>query len=259
MTEDDRKKTDVAPRSDKLDAKVPEKVQSNLVDTSAVTNEITLPSGFEAIVQEMSGTEEQMLRKRMYLKNGQAIQTVLTNCIIKIEGEKTNEKMISDLTAVDRQFALLAIRATTYGDEILIDEKCNECGKDLGEMVFIEKLLEERVRKPLVVGEWDIEINGEEWKFKPLNGHDEMQLLRMQTDDLFDTLLVRLVSVAGDKTRRRKDEFLKLSGRLLMKIRETIKTNEGSIDTSFRYSCASCGTPNDIDAMGVATFLYPLM
>jgi len=75
------------------------------------TEKVTLPSGIEATIREMTATEEGFLASQKMLKSGEAFEKILRNCVVEKDLDLDN------LLVGDRYYLMLAIRRLTYGDE----------------------------------------------------------------------------------------------------------------------------------------------
>jgi len=71
----------------------------------------------------MTAADEIMLKNPDALQNGDAVASVLMSCCPAV-------KKPFDLVSTDVEALLLAIRSSTYGDEIEFDSKCPSCGHD---------------------------------------------------------------------------------------------------------------------------------
>jgi len=89
----------------------------------------TLPSGKEIDVVEMTGAEEDLLTNRRLMKNGEAVNQVLTNCTKRLgENAEPTVKDVLDLLSGDRLFALVRLRQVSLGDEVELELACPNPG-----------------------------------------------------------------------------------------------------------------------------------
>lgn len=100
---------------------------------------VTLPVGLsgaddeihdiqEVALRKMTGREEAMLTDPKLLHNaGKLITALLTSCVSDRDGKPLEPALVRRLSSADRNFLLLELRRTTFGDEMEAHYRCPRC------------------------------------------------------------------------------------------------------------------------------------
>ena len=75
----------------------------------------------EVHLRPMTGVEQDILTTERLIKEGKALDMVLSNCL----REKVD---IEELLVADYMYLLFKLRVLTYGDEYRFEMKCPQCG-----------------------------------------------------------------------------------------------------------------------------------
>jgi hypothetical protein len=232
----------------------------NLHDPRAATLGGELPCGhidaegtvhFTYIVQEMSGTEEDILAGK-----GPVIarlNRMIGNCLVQlgtVTGRGSLRGVAHVLTSMDRSVLLIAVRRASLGDLYDMRVGCPKCGKeapfavDLSELA-ITAMPDRAVRifeEPLPSGRtavWRVMgVEDEEWAARKRKGSD---------DDLATlSLAARVTHVDGRPLDRERGwaETLRALKVLPLRDRERLRVafdeREGGIDDKVEFACAAC-------------------
>ena len=101
-------------------------------------HKFTLPSGIDIELREMTGAEEEILTNQRLIKNGEAINRVLLNCITSLGNEeKVAMDAVLDLLSGDRLFALVKLRQISLGDEVDLEPTCPNTGCRMSNFVTV--------------------------------------------------------------------------------------------------------------------------
>lgn len=88
--------------------------------------------GKEFKVKPVTGVEEELFADMKYKNNGgKLITAVLMSTVVEIAGEKPTEQMIKALVIGDRDYAMISLRKTSFGDEAEYKVRCPKCNKVL--------------------------------------------------------------------------------------------------------------------------------
>ena len=134
----------------------------------------TLPiSGYEFEVKKMSGHEEDLLTNEKMVRSGEAVERIMINCTVLLNGKKPTSKDIAALKAPDRKVLLGEIRKLSYGPLVRAEMACR-C-KKVGSCEIDLEALE---YKPYdSSAETEVLVDGKRVKFEELDGNDEHKLL----------------------------------------------------------------------------------
>ncbi len=217
----------------------------------------TLPSGLEAELREMTGAEESLLTNRRLMKDGEAVNQVLRNCLVRL-GDKTEiaPKDVLDLLSGDRLFLLVRLRQISFGDAVDLSLTCP--AKDCGETTEVRVALDDlevtsygverefifefpRTKKPVV--------------FTLLDGHMEKRLASLKDPNLHSAMLMRVKEIDGKAPN--KNSLAELPAFDLNALREEMQRVDGGIDTSIHTVCSSCGARIVTRLEAEPPFLFP--
>jgi hypothetical protein len=232
----------------------------NLHDPRAATLGGELPCGhidaggqvhFSYLVQEMSGTEEDILAGK-----GPVIarlNRMIGNCLVQLgslTGRGALRAVAHTLASMDRSVLLIAVRRASLGDLYDMRVLCPKCSKetpfavDLSELA-ITPMPDRSVRvfeEPLPSGRtavWRVMgVEDEEWAGRRRKGSD---------DDLATlSLAARVTHVDGRPLDRERGwaETLRALKALPLRDRERLRIafdeREGGIDDKVEFACAAC-------------------
>lgn len=218
--------------------------------------EITLPSGRQVVILEMTASEESKLRELEKLRAGTALESVYESCT---EG-MTPEDLL-DLSRGDRTYLMVKIRCLSYGTKYDFDLRCPSCGGtnaktvDLSSMEIIHKNPEASDVITLPRTGWEV-------KLRPLNGRDEHKLAQYQKKTKEDLvayeLFLMLVTVNGKSRDAVSVSILKnLPAKDCVAIRQVIQEISDNVDTGLEMICSHCSYEFDAAIPITADFFFP--
>jgi hypothetical protein len=216
-----------------------------------------LPSRPEIELREMTGAEEELLTNQRLIRNGDAVNQVLKNCIVRI-GEKS-ETATSDVLAMlsgDRLFVLVRLRQISLGDEVELELVCPNvaCRAKNRATVSINDLPvtpygEEREFT------FALPASGAKVRFGYLDGHKEKRLAQMQEPSISSAMLIRILDIDGNPPSKKALAEMSMRDRSALR-QEMIRIDAG-IDTAIELDCDSCGTRIRTRLEAEPGFLFP--
>ena len=236
---------------------------------------ITCPSGLSGRLRGMKVREEKILADRKLARNGAQLDELLAACWeetldpgpYKFEGPKPNWTQVLQ---GDRFYALLQLRAITYGPEYSFAVTCRE-PKCRSRIDWEVNLCDLPVR-PLWGTNLDAFVAGNRFStalpdakktvsFRLLVGADERQLVRLKRDAV-DTFLAasiafRLLDIDGvsPKDKRRFVNDLSLAD--ARHLGEEFQRADCGVETSFEVECQSCFATQEVELPFETDFFLP--
>lgn len=220
-----------------------------------------------AIVNGMTGEEEDLLLDKKKMNDGRALNHVLLNCTESINGEKpTYEEMMGQKT-VDRLALILGIRRETYGPDIHSVVTCvnPECKKSFP----VDLSLDAVEMFPTPRSDFDenggysvLLSDGTEVRMKMLTGHGEQRMAAAPDDEKMTlALLIPLVGVTSAAGKvlpdNDKKKWLKRLGlRYRQELRDAIEDKQFGYDTRFTAKCEFCEFENKGVLEGLNGFFF---
>ena len=217
----------------------------------------TLPSGLEAELREMTGADESLLTNRRLMKDGEGVNQVLRNCLVRL-GDRTElaAKDVLDLLSGDRLFLLVKLRQISFGDEVDLSLACP--AKDCGEVTDVHIALDDlevtpygterefifelpRTKKPII--------------FTLMDGHMEKRLASLKDPNLHSAMLMRVKEIDGKAPNR--NSLAELPAFDLNALRAEMQRVDGGIDTTVHTVCSSCGARIVTRLEAEPPFLFP--
>ena len=217
----------------------------------------TLPSGLEAELREMTGAEESLLTNRRLMKDGEGVNQILRNCLVRL-GDRTElaAKDVLDLLSGDRLFLLVKLRQISFGDEVDLSLACP--AKDCGEVAGVHIALDDlevtpygterefifelpRTKKPVI--------------FTLMDGHMEKRLASLKDPNLHSAMLMRVKEINGKAPNR--NSLAELPAFDLNALRAEMQRVDGGIDTTVHMVCTACGARIVTRLEAEPPFLFP--
>lgn len=242
--------------------------------------EVVCPSGLTGVVRGWKAREANILSNRREVRSGTSFDKILSACWLSTTDPGPYAGVINGtvdwgkVLTCDRFWALLCIRAATFGDNYEFDVNCQDrgmCGKrikwELNLMELPYKSLPEESRKKIAEGDnnfpytlqWG-EHAGRNLSFRLMTGDSERRgakLLEGQTARLVvASLASRVVSV--DQVERgglvRFLDDLEMAD--LMMLVDAFDAVDGGVDTTIDIECPHCGLGQDVELpLGPGFFL----
>ena len=222
-----------------------------------MTTTLTLPvETGEVTVRKMTGREESLLTDPKLRHNaGKLITALLTSCVRTAEGQPITAEIARQMVSADRNFLLLELRRTTFGDEMEAHYRCPRCQ---GVTLVLEDLATIEVRPRQDDGEIHVELEDgyvdtegtchRDLVFGLPTGEDEeAAAARRDTNPSKqrDALLARCLRQVGDMEERRIRAMgvrlladLSMSDRQL--IRRTLDEHAPGPDLTRTIVCEHC-------------------
>lgn len=222
--------------------------------------EITCPSGLAGVVRGLKVSEERILADRKLAKSGLVVDRLLQACWVEttdpgIYDFGTGAPDWSQVLQGDRLFALLRIRAATYGPKFDFAFSCEGCGQkndhriDLIEDLPVVTLSDEDRQTYLAGNRFRAQVGGHSIVFRLLTGADEQRiqkLTRTNRDSPLSTALgFRIVSVDGvdgDLGRWVRDLPMADASALI----DAFDEHDCGVETDIEVECSACEMEQDI-------------
>ncbi len=237
---------------------------------------ITCPSGLTGRVRGMKVREERVLADRKLAKSGGQIDELLGSCWEETldpgpytfgEGGKVDwGKVLQG----DRFFALLMVRALTYGPEYAFGVSCRNdaCRARIDWEVELTKLpvrpLAEESRAAFVGGnrfETTLPDAGKRVRFRLLTGEDERKLPALQRsapDKLLSAVLAyRVLDVDGVDAKAKRQFLEDLTLRDADFLVDEFDRVDCGVDTTIEIECPECFGTQDVDLPFDKGFFLP--
>jgi len=216
-----------------------------------------IPPG-KVTVMEMMGTEEALLTKVKKLKDGSAIETVMSRCVK--EDIDMGELMIGD-----RYLIMVKLRQITHGDDYQFGARCPMCSEsfdnsmDLSDVVSKIKFLE---GEPDELHELTLPRTKQKVVWKHIRGKDEKTILKARKqagdDDSSIIMSLRLHTVSIDGQERLHPDFpSNLPALDLRAFREDVADKACGIDTTVGVECPECGHDFRLEMPLSEDFFWP--
>lgn len=240
-----------------------------------MTELVTCPSGLSGRIRAMKVREERILADRKLARSGGQVDELLAACweeTLDAGPYDFDDKGI-DWSAVlqgDRFFALLRIRALTYGPEYAFAVGCQndacrariEWELDLGDLPC-RPLSEASCAAFLAGNRFETTLPGATRKvwFRLLTGTDERKLPRLRRNAgerlLSAMLAFRVVDVEGVEPRDQRRFLEELSMRDADYLMDEFDRVDCGVDTTIEIECPECFATQDVDLPFDRTFLMP--
>lgn len=209
---------------------------------------IALPLTDYAIIRQMTGEEEDLLLNKKLVDSGQAINRILTNCTLELNGKTpVTDDDILQLKSPDRQFMLIELRKFTLGDSVPVRIDCGtkDCGGifegevDLNELPMIapkeknpDKIFETIVAEKKV-------------KFVYMDGNMENRLMKQlninMNEQLTLAMVIRIKEVEGVHPTDIKSWVKGLGLKDRNILRAALSSTDCGYDTEIEGNCPNCG------------------
>lgn len=227
---------------------------------------ITLPSGREATVTEMTGLDQRALNDRGKMANGSAVNEVLLRCVSSVDGVKPDEADILSLPSADRKTLLFHIRKYSLGDTFEFKSKCPspDCGQESEWEVNLNE--QEFPITPYKSKDKTIEVDsklipGLRWKFSILDGYGEMRAVKIPRNKLcsFTDLELRNIQCQVNEEVWTLVNLDKAKSGILKELRDIISEWEGDLDDTVTLTCPKCGAEVKFQLILQPSFMIPGM
>jgi hypothetical protein len=238
-------------------------------------NTITCPSGLSGTIRGLKVREERFLADRKLAKAGSVVDELLRACWEETTGSGPYDfgdaKIDWDrVLQGDRFFALLQIRALTYGPDYAFAVTCREdgCRARIEWELDLRKLpsrpLSDESRAALLAGnrfETRLPEAGKRVWFRLLTGVDEKKLpaLKRNAGDrmLSAMLAFRVAEVEGVEERERRRFLEDISMRDADFLVDEFDRVDCGVDTAIEIECPDCFAQQEVQLPFDQTFFLP--
>jgi hypothetical protein len=234
---------------------------------------IVCPSGLTGRIRGMKVREERVLSDRKLAKAGSQLEELLAACwetTVEPGPYDFGDKPIdwSSVLQGDRFFALLNIRALTYGPEYGFEVSCRNCRARIEWEVDLTKLpvrpLSPESRAAFMAGnrfETTLPDAGKRVWFKLLTGDDERKLPALQRaapDRLLSSVLAyRVLEVEGVDPKDKRAFLEDLTLRDADFLVDEFDRVDCGVDTTIEVECPECHEVQDVDLPFDSAFFLP--
>jgi hypothetical protein len=222
---------------------------------------IECPSGLKVKVRNLKVKEIAKFSDRKAVKSGEVFDTILKECTTEVidPGIYTFSN-VADWDQVlqgDRFYALLRVRATTYGEAFEFDVQCHNprCNAvikwslplcDLPVKPFPKESLE-RVKEKR---DFETTIFNKKATFQLITGatmRRNMKALRNNDDAIVDSLALRFLTIEGVAPHGKRAFFEDLDANELASIRASLDEADGGVETNIEVECGSCAGVSNVE------------
>lgn len=237
---------------------------------------ITCPSGLSGRIRGMKVREERVLADRKLAKSGGQVDELLNACweeTLDAGPYALPESCRLDWGKVlqgDRFFALLMVRALTYGPEYAFGVGCRNdaCRARIEWEVDLTKLpvrlLSDESRAAFVAGnrfETTLPDSGKRLRFRLLTGDDERKLPALQRsapDKLLSAVLAyRVLDIDGVEPKAKRQFLEDLSMRDADFLVDEFDRVDCGVDTTIEIECPECFATQEVDLPFDKGFFLP--
>ena len=211
----------------------------------------------------LTAREEDILASRNLIQKGLVIQKLLESLIVT-PGVKYEDLLLGDISAV-----FVASRILGYGKDYTVSMTCPNCGDKQTITVDLTKLEEKKVPEPKEKGvnlfKFQLPISKKTLSFRLLTQRDNKAIsdevegyhkIDKNIDREVTSRLKRIITeIDGDATKVAsfvENEFLARDAR---SFRDYYASVNPDIDSTFEFSCSSCGEHRRVEMpMGIGFF-----
>ncbi len=218
---------------------------------------ITLPSGIEAEIREMTGAEEEILTNQRLIKSGAAINQVLKNCLVRL-GENENPSMndVLDLLSGDRLSLLVALRKVSLGHEVSLELMCpNPTCHEVNALTIDLESLETKPFSQDRDFTFQLPASKRTVRYRHMDGHMEKRLAALKEPSVSSAMTMRVVTI--DEKPPTKKVMTDMTLRDRHALRNEMERVNAGIDTTVTSECFACGQRLRTRLESEPGFLFP--
>lgn len=218
------------------------------------------PSGMSLELRGLKGKELKLLQDRAAMKTGRTYDNILTACTVSIVDVgpaytfAASEPIAWDKVLVgDKFYALLAIRAETFGPDYDFKFRCASCDErvnwviQLPDAPGVKKLSAEDAAAHASGAFLEATLSdGKVAKYRLATGLDERQASanKMEADAVLAMLARRVVSIEGVPDPKK---YLEEAGlRDITDIVKAFEAHDCGVETDIEVRCTSCGSVQEL-------------
>jgi hypothetical protein len=243
-------------------------------------NLIVCPSGLAGRVRGLKGREMAIMSNKQMLKSGAAFDELLKNCWLETTDPGvygfTDRPVWPLVYLCDRFYALLQIRAMTFGDDYEFKVRCQECDEPFNWRLKVSELpvrsIPDNVRAKLRENQNEFDVlfaaSGHRVWFKLLNGRDEQALsekarkLKAQAtgdqpepSSLLLSIAARITKIDGVEKKMAFIEDCDFGD--LRTLRDEMEKADGGVETDIEVSCKHCEREQEVSIPFAREFFNP--
>ncbi len=237
---------------------------------------ITCPSGLTGTIRGLKGKEGKLLADRNAARSGATFDQILAACWLSTEDAGPYEALDktpldwAKVLVADRFYALLKIRALTFGDTYAFSVQCAaaSCRERFEWEIRLSELpvrtLPAETLAAFQAGnrlETRLPRDGRKVWFKLLTGADEQRAAKAikagQGGLLQAALLARLVEVEGVASSERRAFLDELELADQVALLDRFDEADGGVETSIEVECPSCLSVQELDLPFERGFFLP--
>ena len=229
------------------------------------TKKITLPSGISAEIQEITGAAEKILTTDPGASLNKKVNKFILKALVSLDDKPLPENpgeaydLILNMKTGDRNYLLMKIRMATYGDEVVFNYKCPNCGKTAGYLLNLRERLDDGTLKihpfrkdtPL-----KIETSAGIAEVDYMTCRREQWLNEQKEVDPINLVMAFCTSFDGKAPDYKT--FENLYARDLNKIRLAGTGLKGGLEPNIELDCLKCGTSYKASLFSIQDFFTPL-
>ena len=203
----------------------------------------------------MTGREEELLVRASGTETSSLVSAVLSRCVRRLGGiSPVTEDVARHLLIADRQYLLLKLRQSTFGDVVRADLFCPwaECGRRISlEFSLADLPVQEATeRAPVHTFTLSALASGEDdpvlraVSFRLPNGSDQEAvsgLLAENEAEALSRLLARAIQAIGPRSPANTDEVAALSPLAREEIEAEMERVAPKIELNMETACPECG------------------
>jgi hypothetical protein len=205
----------------------------------------------------MTGVEEELLTNHRLVRNGDAVNQVLANCILRVgDKDDVTSKDVLDMLSGDRLFTLVKLRQISLGNEVELELTCPNTACRAKNKVTIN--LDDLPVTPYGAERefiFTLPASGSKVRFVYLDGHKEKRLAQMQEPSISAAMLIRILDIDGSAPSKKALNEMSMRDRNALR-QEMLRVDSG-IDTAVELDCDSCGTRIRTRLEAEPSFLFP--
>lgn len=229
------------------------------------TRGVQLPSGRVAEIQEVTGAAEKILTRDPGASINKKVNKFILKALVALDDKPLPENpgeaydLMLDMKTGDRNYLLTIIRMATYGDEVVFNYKCPNCGKTSGYLLNLRERLDDGTikvypfRKDVPLR---IETSAGVAEVDYMNCRREQWLNEQKEVDPINLVMAFCTSFDGKAPDYKT--FENLYAKDLNKIRLAGTGLKGGLDPNIELDCLKCGISYDAPLFSIQDFFTPL-
>ncbi|MEQ8821014.1 MAG: hypothetical protein RLY93_12290 [Sumerlaeia bacterium] len=228
------------------------------------SDSVVLPSGAVACCSEITGQDQAALSSRNADRNG-SISAVLSRRVT-LDGEKLSSEEWNAALECDRVVALVHLRRVSFGNEVEVDVRCQECDAKTRHIVEFTEEDYRRFTPPPHGSRRRIIIEARDRHFAAdvrTGEVDERAIKARGERDVLTLLRARRLQVVDgpdaklDQEVRRPLNPAMLTAREIAVIERALMAADAMPDFSVEIECPACGAVAKVDARATPGFFFP--